>query len=388
MRNIRNTSTIALQDAALQYWFAGPEGGVPPSVQAAPWEIFEGRCEWASPPVGCAGVALGISTGFADVAGAQFALNVTFTNESGALAPTGEGAVEIVNLGKGLDVLDLLLTITTKAGVTLLNASQDYSFLDTPTPDEPLDASASVVPRRALPNPKLTADLRGRLVWGVSPNAAGAASDSSVAGAGGLQGGAPQPEGVSCEAVRGGAHQSCSLVAVYCCTAPDPAQPSVQPLPPKQWPPAPLALPGAEGTSSLAVPGTEDFTVLPPLPPAASGQQVDATSGGGGGGGSVSWIAGIAVGLAAGLVAATALVVAWRRRVRRQQLDKERRLLSGEDNPAGMANGEEGSSADANVSRGLGCPCLHVHVSSLAGVQSPGAAIFKPVPRFPHACRA
>ena len=46
---------------------------------------------------------------------------------------------------------------------------QDYSYLE--TPELPIETNTSIIPRRALPDPRITAYLRGRLVWGILPTA-------------------------------------------------------------------------------------------------------------------------------------------------------------------------------------------------------------------------
>jgi hypothetical protein len=327
--NTQNASAVDLASVALQYWFAGPLGGrLPPAVDAAPWDYFEGRCEWASPPVGCARVALGIAQGLPDVPGAAFALNVSFAAAAGALAPTGEGAVPFLNLGKGLAQVDVLLTVNTRAGVAQLNSSLDYSFLDTPRPEGALDpgAGATIVPRRALPNPRMPAYLGGRLAWGAPPSPSGvdaAASNGATPG-----GPAGLPGGVSCESVRGGTTQSCSSVAVYCCASPDPAQPAVAPDIPQQWPPPPLPgaaaePPAGEARAADGAAPSAEAVVFPalPLPPPRSAPNGEPQGGGqsGGGGGSVAWVAGVAIGVAVGLAAAAGGALMWWRRRRRRR---------------------------------------------------------------------
>lgn len=362
--NIQNASTLELSQVGLQYWFQGPDGLIPPAISSSPWDFFEGRCDWAT--TGCSGVVLGISRGYENVPGAHFALNVTFNNNSGTLLPTGDGAVPALFLGTGLDVMDILLTITTKSGITTLNSTQDYSFLDTPVLQQQINATtaatggngtSTIVPRRAEPNVNIPAYLDGALVWGNLPTPNISAMVGSLgtpglgSGSGAVpvaefshtttttndpQGGSKLPDGLACQTLPGPAgtnitQQSCSLQAVYCCTSPDPASPSVDPIPPKDWPPRPSSSPTAPappGAEAFGVPASEVSTVpglpgvYPPLPPSTTppgsnslGQQTPQTSNASsGGGGSVAWVAGIAVGIAVGGAVAAGAVIAWRRR--------------------------------------------------------------------------
>lgn len=84
----------------------------------------------ASPPylptvAGCKGVQLAIVPGYPDIPGAEYALNITFTPEvGGVLLPSGLGAPPPIFLEKGLNGLDLLLTIATVSGAPLLNETK------------------------------------------------------------------------------------------------------------------------------------------------------------------------------------------------------------------------------------------------------------------------
>jgi len=287
IRNIGNGSTLHLPSIGLQYWFQGPEGFFPPAVDTSPWDYFEARCEWAT--IGCESVVLGISSGYNDVSGARFALNVTLAEDAGLLLPSGDAAVPALFLGQeGIDVLDLLLTVTTKAGVVLLNSTQDYSFLDTPVLEEPglqsqlpqqqqrlntttTSRSGLLVPRKAEPNERIPAYIDGQLAWGILPSppsriilSAAPAPESELGQLGRLGGEmlvtasgeeVQLPEGVFCESIRGGSQQSCTLQAVYCCVPVDPQEPGVSSTIPAEWPPKQLPLTGSgaggvEGTNT------------------------------------------------------------------------------------------------------------------------------------------
>lgn len=309
VRNIGNGSTLDLPSIGLQYWFQGPEGFVPPAVEASPWDYFEARCEWST--IGCESVKLGISTGYTDVSGARFAVNVTLAEDAGPLLPSGDAAVPALFLGQeGIDVLDLLLTLTTKAGVVLLNSTQDYSFLDTLVledagvqPQQPQQqqrlnttttgSSGVLVPRKAQPNERIPAYINGQLAWGILPSSPSGtslsasevpASEGEVGGQLGRLGGerlvtasgevVQLPEGVFCESIRGGTQQSCTLQAVYCCVSVNPQEPGVSTTIPAVWPPTGLAGDGGgEGANSSSDTGSgpspinsTDGTTLPSGP--------------------------------------------------------------------------------------------------------------------------
>lgn len=282
VRNVQNSTTVDLSKVGLQYWFEGPEQ-LPPGTEAAPWDFFSAQCEYST--VSCESVRLGFARGVDAPPGARFLLSIDFTNSSGLLLPSGENAVPALFLGKGLDVVDLLLTLTTKPGVALFNSTQDYSFLDTPQLDVDLgDTNTTIVPRLALPNPRLPAYLSGKMAWGTPPTMAGHHSAEMHL-----------PPGIVCQPGTNASRSACGLAAVYCCRGPDPLELSI----PKEFPP-PLV---------LAVDGTAAPTPTMAPEPDSSG------------GGSSSAVA-VAAGAASGVVAALALagavlfVVVRRRRQR------------------------------------------------------------------------
>ncbi|KFM23981.1 Dual specificity protein kinase shkC [Auxenochlorella protothecoides] len=187
LRNIQNASVVDLEDVTFQYWFNGPAGSLPVVAEYDPGQVFLAKCEWAT--TGCETVNLTIALGDVDVPGARFAVNVSMGPGAGSLLPSGENAVPSLFLGQGIDVMDLLVTITTRQGLVTLNSSADYSFLD--TPELPTEGNATIVKRRAVTNPRIPAFVNGT--------------------------------------------QSCNLAATYCCVALDGAE--VSPfIPPDQGP--------------------------------------------------------------------------------------------------------------------------------------------------------
>lgn len=345
VRNIQNSSAIALSDVSLQYWFQGPDASLSGGVESAPWDYFEGRCEWAT--TGCENVTLGISQGYADVPGARFALNVTFNSQAGLLLPSGDSSVPAFFLGSGVDVQDVLLTVTTKAGVAELNSTQDYSFLDTPVLTQPLNdtntTTAAIVPRMALANTKIPAYLQGSLVWGVLPTAGSEAPATEP----GMPEQGSLPEGILCESVRNGTQQSCTLQAMYCCTSPDPSAPGVSPTIPAQWPPQLLvpASPGVEGGASgpAQESPSSPIVLLPPLPPPSPPAETTGQQSSTGGGGSMAWVAGVAVGVIALLVAGGVGFIVYRCRRRRRRTNQDRQMKGGRGDaklgPGGIGGG-------------------------------------------------
>lgn len=240
LRNIQNASVVDLEDVTFQYWFNGPAGSLPVVAEYDPGQVFLAKCEWAT--TGCETVNLTIALGDVDVPGARFAVNVSMGPGAGSLLPSGENAVPSLFLGQGIDVMDLLVTITTRQGLVTLNSSADYSFLD--TPELPTEGNATIVKRRAVTNPRIPAFVNGTQVWGALPPtgwAPGSAAPAPAAegGAGmttGTSNGAALPAGVTCVALGGAAGaQSCNLAATYCCVALDGAE--VSPfIPPDQGP--------------------------------------------------------------------------------------------------------------------------------------------------------
>ncbi|PSC71845.1 serine threonine kinase [Micractinium conductrix] len=334
LRNVQNTTAIDLSSVTLQYWLAPPVDGAPMYAERSPEQFFAVRCEWAT--TGCDSVALALGPGYQDSPSAAFMLNLTLGSAAGMLLPSGEHAVPAFFLGKGIDIMDVLVTLTTKRGVALLNSTQDFSFLETPELEVP--PNSTIIPRRALPNPRIPAFLNGTLVWGSLPapperTPSSEAPAAEVVGVGG--GGSGLPAGVSCESVRDGQGQNCGLVAVYCCEGLEAGE---EPTPyiPDDWPPPLPAAPAAEASGAVVPrPGGQGSAapiaeVVTPAPTGVSGQSMPESSGAGDsssgqqGGSSAGMIAGIAAGAAgvAALAAAAGFVVLRRRRRRRQGGDK------------------------------------------------------------------
>lgn len=285
---------------------------LPGSIEQAPWDFLEGRCEWAT--TGCDTVLMGIAQGYVDVYGAQAALNISFTSSAGALLPTGDNAVSALFLGQGVDVLDVLLTVQLKnvstPALLLLNPKEDYSYMDTPVLSLPASVNSSsnnnnnnrssnapslanttaevgtshIVPRRALHNAKIPAYIQGQLAWGIPPSRNGVLSFSSFPSQpptpatgyylpgptveSGHSNGDTNPiappffaqdPAIACERVRNNTQQTCTLQAIYCCstvlgngTVGVGKDGHVSPDIPLIWPPTVLS-PVAEDADNMAV---------------------------------------------------------------------------------------------------------------------------------------
>jgi hypothetical protein len=95
---------------------------------------------------------------------------------------------------------------------------QDFSYLETPT--LPIESeNTTIIPRLALPNPRIPAFLNGSLVWGMQPAAVGPqqASETWPAMAAGPDVEAAEaaqslPAGVACVPSTDGQGQSCGCV--------------------------------------------------------------------------------------------------------------------------------------------------------------------------------
>lgn len=307
IRNMENVTSLDLDDISFQYWFNGPNGSVIPSILENPWNFFRGRCIWST--VGCENIVLGIAKGYPDALGAHFALNVSFASNAGTLQATGEGALSPVFLPvEGLDVADVLLEISTVNGESYFDPYEDYSFEDTPVLEFPDSDTYSIIPRKAIKNPRIPAYLNGRHVWGILPKRKNATMIDVVDEGNGRIG------RVVCEAFRGGTQLSCSLQAMYCCTPANPFDTKVLTYAPEVFPP--LGAPPINlDSNEIGAPSPENESGALPLPPPFNPNLNTEQQSQGGGGSSLAWIAGVAVGVAASvIIAASGLVLLKRRR--------------------------------------------------------------------------
>lgn len=316
LRNVQNgTDPLELSSINIEYWFQGP-ADVPFSADSDPQSYFEATCEWAT--TGCDTVKLALKPGLRNEFGARFYVDGTFKDDAGLLLPSGDDAVAPIFIGQGESVVDILITLSARDQSSLFNSTQDYSYIETPS--LPVQGNATIVPRRALPNPFLPAFVDENLVWGVPPQLAfpEATNETSSAESSIL------PPGVSCVATGEGV-QTCGIAAVYCCTSP--TGESLSAVVPEVWPPQLPRLPGTNSTNGTAdpvlVPSNEpEFVFNTTAPPLNAGDtspsnESTATSSSSSDSG---MIIGIAVGVSlavVGLLAALLLVHRRRRRHRR-----------------------------------------------------------------------
>ena len=147
---------------SMEYWFAGPEGGVPMSAAYSPDDFFEAHCEVATngerrrPPAalrlplcrcsrlpacltrvvraspspspwggtGCDKVKLEVLPGYEALAGARYYVNISFDPGAGVLLPTGDNAVPQIFLGNGTEQQIVVITIRAKVSGVYLNSTQ------------------------------------------------------------------------------------------------------------------------------------------------------------------------------------------------------------------------------------------------------------------------
>ena len=256
------------------------------------------RCSWASESVGCcAAPAAGTSR-----PAALLALPAGARHRPAPACACSAlsccACCACCACGRGVDVMDLLVTLTTKQGVALLNSTQargrrrprrlpaarslhlqpawrtscrdraplhapllctypklpsqptttttlqDYSFLE--TPELPVDTNSTIIPRRALPNTRIPAYLGDNLVWGAPPPRPGNATAEGGAGNASAAAAVPGlPAGITCEATKDGQGQNCGWVEAWdsCAVlAWPPAFPTVVPRPCLPSLPSPHAL--------------------------------------------------------------------------------------------------------------------------------------------------
>ncbi|EFN52665.1 hypothetical protein CHLNCDRAFT_138610 [Chlorella variabilis] len=372
LRNLRNTTAINMSGLGLQYWFEGPLDGAPLFADFSPQQFFTVQCEWAT--TGCDSLSIEVQPGMDTVPGAAFLLNITLNSKAGMLLPNSENSVPSFFLGKGIVVMDLLVTLTTKQGQAMLNATQagagrgwlaaDYSFLD--TPQLPVEsANATIIPRLALPNSHIPAYLNGTLLWGAPPSPLAAAPQAEVAeaAAAAVDGAAAAmaatedlglPAGVTCEQTKDGQGQTCGLVVVYCCEGEEELSPFI----PEEWPPALASAPtGEPAAEPLALPPPGSRTPPPPSPsspapaPAVDGATSPSSSPSKKSS-SAGMVAGIAAGVAVAALAAGAafFLVRRRRRRRLQQAGSAKLLLAGPQQ--GERGSEDGKSSTPRSPKG------------------------------------
>jgi len=305
LRNVLNgTDPIPLSSISLQYWFEGPEEGVLPLAAEFddPSNYLQADCEWAT--TGCRTVELGVKRGLRtnggsgsnaaggavnsnseEIMGARYYVEIKFTDEAGLLLPTGSDAVAPIFIGQGESVMDVLVTITTKANnnndnnnnnnggtVGLFNSTQDYSYIDTPILDINNSSSTfansttggsniiTILPRRAVLNERLPAYVDDKLVWGIPPTVdsvyasdtnyddAAIMNDNRSGGGGGANG-----DGVQCVTTGNGLQQTCGIATTFCCMPAIPGE-VLSATVPAVWPPQPPTNTGGISNSGGNVP--------------------------------------------------------------------------------------------------------------------------------------
>ncbi|KDD72698.1 hypothetical protein H632_c3007p0, partial [Helicosporidium sp. ATCC 50920] len=211
LTNIRNDTVIPLDEVSFEYYLQGPPGVLPADALANPDKLFAATCSYFEGD--CHNVQLEVLPGYPDIHGARFLLHISFLrNETNPymLLPTGSSAVPALFFSGGNEGATLTVQITTHQGVLLLNATEDWSFIDTPRL-EPEGKSLNVR-RNALPNPHIPVFLNDTLVWGELPSAApppGVNVTLTLA----------PPVGFVCDQSSGD-NSICSYNVLFCCSSP------------------------------------------------------------------------------------------------------------------------------------------------------------------------
>ncbi|KAK2078084.1 hypothetical protein QBZ16_003952 [Prototheca wickerhamii] len=341
LRNIQNATVIPLEEVSLQYWFHGPEGNLPIVAEYDPGQVFSVRCEWAT--IGCQYVNLSVIPGDMNVPSARFAVNVSLLEGAGSLLPSGENAVPSLFLGQGVDVMDLLVTLTTYQGVAILNSTDDFSYLD--TPELPVTGNATISSNEHMP-----AFINGTQVWGTMPpsSEAQAGGDGSALSSAGLaiapgaeRSGAASglPLGVTCASMQNQTYQSCNLAVRYCC-----ASASGQALAP--FPPQLLeGVDGPEGepaAETIVLPSPRPAPA--PAPPDAQTGSGTPTAPSGGSSGTSAGVIAVAVAVPTAVVALAALAFAvWRSKRRARERRERAQWISSSDVEKGASDKDGGS---------------------------------------------
>lgn len=164
LRNVGNVS-IPLDRMVLRYWLASPGADVLTAtcLNATTGTVGLVRTHRDdSYHAGCGSVVASAQPGVESLAPARLVLTAVLAPEAGSLSP---GGVLRLAANTSNEVWEVLLRV--QAQQLPLDASKDYSFLDT----RPAGQGGLVVGRYVEPNPRITATLDGRTLWGAPPTA-------------------------------------------------------------------------------------------------------------------------------------------------------------------------------------------------------------------------
>ncbi|EIE21885.1 hypothetical protein COCSUDRAFT_56332 [Coccomyxa subellipsoidea C-169] len=234
--NLGQDGSIDAGRIKLQYWFNGPSD-IPDA--ADPLSQFTMNC--LDTTTTCGDLTYNITTGLPNVNGARYVLNLGFKTGAAVLLNETETSVrdqttESGGRGSGapkVSVYEALLRIESRQFLREMNASSDYSYLDTPRSSAPISNTTNIVPRLAEPNTHIPAFLDNGIAWGGQPVAV------AVAGAN-AEPPMPTPSSINSVACVGGV---CGLSTLYCCYTVD-NKPVAADIP-DVWPPVATPVPAA-----------------------------------------------------------------------------------------------------------------------------------------------
>ena len=218
VRNTQDRTAISLDKLSVYYYFNGMNDSQPElldAVFANPENYFKAEC-MPLPNMGmtCDGVEVEVVPGYRDVAGARFAVKVSFEEDSGSLLQTGAG--ETFNPGGSVSSysqrgLFIDLYALTEGLVSQLDARDDYSFMETPL-GEGDGGQGEFVLRQFAENDRMMVYYDGLVpIWGESPGPVAAPELFTYACRNGTTPGA-----------------QCEFTAEYCCELIDPCEAGVQ----------------------------------------------------------------------------------------------------------------------------------------------------------------
>ncbi|CAK0785369.1 hypothetical protein CVIRNUC_008577, partial [Coccomyxa viridis] len=256
LANVASNESISSGSVAFQYWFNGPMD-VPEG--ADPLSQLTMDCLDAT--TGCGDLTYNITTGLSNVAGAKYVLNAGFKPGAFVFVSVTESDMSTSKNNVSLQppeisIYEALLRIESRQFLREMNATQDYSYLDTPRSSAPISNTTNIVPRLAEANGRIPAYVDMLPAWGSKPVAGlprslppspapTSGASSGVTCAGGAQSNASATPSVG----KTSFGQVCGLSAIYCCytVSNEPVSTQI----PSQWPPYNIPLPAGLDKASL-----------------------------------------------------------------------------------------------------------------------------------------
>ncbi|KAK9918851.1 hypothetical protein WJX75_007510 [Coccomyxa subellipsoidea] len=316
--NLGDDGSIDAGRVNLQYWFNGPSD-IPEA--ADPLSQFTMIC--LDTTTGCGDLTYNITTGLSNVNGARYVLNLGFKTGAAVLLNETETSVRdqtTESAGQGttprrISVYEALIRIESRQFLREMNATSDYSYLDTPRSGAPISNTTNIVPRLAEPNTHIPAYLDNHVAWGGQPVAvalAGANAEPPM----------PTPSSINSVTCVGGGIQAstagssgstlsigqvCGLSTLYCCYTVDnkPVAANI----PDTWPPVAIPIPAGLRGANLNSPAPATLAANPVGSASAKKSSPSISSG------AIGGVAGAA--LAAACFGLALYLIIWRHRRRK-----------------------------------------------------------------------